>query len=306
MLFSPKTRALGALATIGLAATLVSCSADTGTNGGSGDANNDLVSVDPTFPEVAEAVALLPDNITESGVVRVAIPTNEPPTQFYREGTQEMTGINPDIARLIAGALGVELQIEVTNFDSIIPGIEADRYDFTVSSMTPTEERMKALDFVEYMNVGNGLATKTGNPQNLDMQSLCEKQVAVLTGSYQLTVNIPDMDAACEADGLGPIVIQQFQDTRQAINSMVSDRSDAVFADGPILGYAAIQNPDIELAVEEGFDPVAVGLGKDNGMLDAVKVALDEILLSDEYQAVLDAYGVGGMAITDAKVNVPQ
>ena len=52
----------------------------------------------------------------------MAIPTNEPPTQFYREGTQDMTGTNPDIARLLGQALGVKVEIQVANFDSIIPG----------------------------------------------------------------------------------------------------------------------------------------------------------------------------------------
>ena len=89
-----------------------------------------------------KAAALLPDSVASRGLLRVAIPTNEPPTQFYRAGTQHMTGVNPDIARLIGQALGVDVEIKVANFDSIIPGMAAGRYDMTVSSMTPTDKRM--------------------------------------------------------------------------------------------------------------------------------------------------------------------
>jgi polar amino acid transport system substrate-binding protein len=88
------------------------------------------------------AAALLPESIKSTKVLRVAIPTNEPPTQFYREGTQEMTGTSPDVARLIGEARGVKVDIQVANFDSIIPGIAAGRYDMTVSSMTPRTKRV--------------------------------------------------------------------------------------------------------------------------------------------------------------------
>ena len=109
-------------------------------------------------------------------VLRVAIPTNEPPTQFYREGTQDMTGTNPDIARLIGEALGVKVEIQVANFDSIIPGMAAGRYDMTVSSMTPTEKRMEVLDFVDYMQMGNAIAVPKGNPPGITVTRIPVRQ----------------------------------------------------------------------------------------------------------------------------------
>ena len=51
---------------------------------------------------------MLPASVASRHVLRVAIPTNEPPTQFYKEGTRYMTGVNPDMARLIGEALGVD------------------------------------------------------------------------------------------------------------------------------------------------------------------------------------------------------
>ena len=60
----------------------------------------------PALDVNANAVALLPGSVMSRGVLRVAIPTNEPPTQFYKEGSRYLTGVNPDIARLIGEALG--------------------------------------------------------------------------------------------------------------------------------------------------------------------------------------------------------
>ncbi len=304
MHLTTRTRACAGIATALVVAALMSACSQSeapGSETGAGEAA-EPVSIDA----VPEAVALLPESISDAGVLRVAIPTNEPPTQFYREGTQEMTGLNPDIASLVADALGLELEVVVSNFDSIIPGLAANRFDMTVSSMTPTVERMEALDFVEYVNMGSALVVPTGNPDRIAFDALCGKRVAVLTGSYQLTVQIPDLDAACTAAGQDPLEIQQFQDTRQAISSLASDRSDVVYADGPILSYATLQNPDFEVAEENNVAPVGIGITKGTGMTEPVEAAMTAIIESPEYGSVLSAYGLESMAVTEARVNVAQ
>ncbi len=252
------------------------------------------------------AVGLLPESIKSSKVLRVAIPTNEPPTQYYRKGTQEMTGTNPDVARLLGEALGVKIDIQVANFDSIVPGIAAGRYDMTVSSMTPTTKRMEVLDFVDYMQVGSSIAAPKGNPQGIKEDSLCGKKVAVLTGSYQLTYNIPAADKECVAAGKEKIQISEFQDTRQAISALTSGRQDAVMADSPVLNFAATQNPAIEIASTFDVAPVAVGMPKDTGLVKSVSAALDGVIKSDSYRKALGKYGLESSAITDARVNFAQ
>ena len=257
---------------------------------------------------VNEAAAqLLPDSIKSTKVLRVAIPTNEPPTQFYREGTQDMTGTNPDVARLIGEALGVKVEIQVANFDSIIPGMAAGRYDMTVSSMTPTTKRMEVLDFVDYMQMGNSIAVPSGNPLGVSSEaSLCGKKVGLLTGSYQLAVNVPAVDEKCTTAGSGTVQRSEFQDTRQAISALTSGRLDAVLADSPILDFAATQNPAIEIASKYDFTPVGVGIPKDSGLVKAVSAALNAVITSDSYLKVLGKYGLESSAITDARVNFAQ
>lgn len=260
----------------------------------------------PGLPVDAAAAALLPASVRASTTLRVAIPTNEPPVQFYREGTKEMTGINPDIARLIGQSLGVAVDIEVVNFDQIIPGIAAGRYDLTVSSMTPTTERMKVLDFVDYLQLGSSVAVPKGNPLKLDENSLCGKRVGVLTGSYQLTVNVPDLDRACVAAGKPKISTGQYQDTRQAVSALNSGRQDAVLADSPILSYAAKQNPAIAVASTFDLAPVAVGTPKSSGLVKAVAAALGSVITTPAYEQALTTYGLATGAVHDARVNVPQ
>ena len=259
----------------------------------------------PTLDVSANAVALLPNSVTSRRVLRVAIPTNEPPTQFYKEGTRYLTGVNPDIARLIGEALGLEVEIKVVNFDSIIPGMAAGRYDMTVSSMTPTDKRIAVIDFVDYMQIGNAIVVAKGQPR-LTQEALCGRRVGVLIGSYQLTTNIPDYDQKCVTSGQPPIDAAQFQDTRQAISALTSARLDAVLADSPILEFATTQDPDVVISENYDFTPVAVGVTKEPPLVNAVAAALDTVITSGAYHEVLAKYGLDSATITQARVNAAQ
>jgi polar amino acid transport system substrate-binding protein len=259
----------------------------------------------PALDVNADAVALLPKSVATRGVLRVAIPTNEPPTQFYKAGTRYMTGVNPDVARLIGEALGLHTDIKVVNFDSIIPGMAAGRYDITVSSMTPTEKRIGVIDFVDYMQLGSAVAVARGATR-LSHETLCGKGVGVLIGSYQLTTNIPDYDQKCAADGRPPIQTAQFQDTRQAISALTSARLDAVLADSPIVEFAATQNHDVVIAENYDFTPVAVGVTKEPPLVGAVAAAVDTVITSGAYREVLAKYGLESAVITQPRVNAAQ
>jgi polar amino acid transport system substrate-binding protein len=259
----------------------------------------------PALDGNANAVALLPNSVASRRVLRVAIPTNEPPTQFYKEGTRYLTGVNPDIARLIGEALGLEVEIKVVNFDSIIPGMAAGRYDMTVSSMTPTDKRIAVIDFVDYMQIGNAIVVAKGQPR-LTQEALCGRRVGVLIGSYQLTTNIPDYDQKCVATGQPPIDAAQFQDTRQAISALTSARLDAVLADSPILEFATTQDPDVVISENYDFTPVAVGVTKEPPLVNAVAAALDTVITSGAYHEVLAKYGLDSATITQARVNAAQ
>ena len=274
--------------------------------GGDASADAQPATGAPALPVDTAAAQLLPSPIKASKTLRVAIPTNEPPVQFYREGTKEMTGVNPDLARLIGQALGVTVDIKVVNFDQIIPGIAAGRYDLTVSSMTPTAERMQVLDFVDYLQIGTSVAVPKGNPLKLDQNSLCGKGVGVLTGSYQLTVDVPTLDKACSAAGKPAIRTAQYQDTRQAVSALTSGRQEAVLADSPILSYAAKQNPAIAVASTYEFAPVGVGMPKSSGLVQAVAPALKSLITTPAYRKALGTYGLESGAVTDARVNAAQ
>lgn len=61
----------------------------------------------------------------------------------------ELTGFDYDIAAAIAEEMGLELDAQTGAFDTLIQGLSSNRYDVLIASMTPTEERDRAVDFTE-------------------------------------------------------------------------------------------------------------------------------------------------------------
>ncbi|WP_156094452.1 transporter substrate-binding domain-containing protein, partial [Lentzea aerocolonigenes] len=110
-------------------------------------------------------VKLLPEAVKAKGTLSVPMDLSAPPTTFMATDNKTPIGFNPDMARLIAAKLGVKLQIQNVKFDTIIPGLQGGRFDFTASTMGATAERLKVLDMVNYFQTGTGVAVPKSNPQ---------------------------------------------------------------------------------------------------------------------------------------------
>ena len=76
-------------------------------------------------------------------------------------------------AKRIAEALNKELVIVQTDWNSLVPGVQAGTYDLIIAGMSPTEERRKSIDFSDSYYQSNLVIvvrkdSKYANAQNLD------------------------------------------------------------------------------------------------------------------------------------------
>lgn len=67
------------------------------------------------------------------------------PYEFYAD--QKIVGIDADMAQAVCDILGMELQIEDMEFDSIINAVTSGKADIGVAGMTVTEDRLLSVDF---------------------------------------------------------------------------------------------------------------------------------------------------------------
>lgn len=80
--------------------------------------------------------------------LRVALTGQYPPFSYY-DSEGNLTGFDVDVAKAIARRMGLEAEIVTTEWDGIIAGLLAGKYDAIIGSMAITEEREKAVNFTE-------------------------------------------------------------------------------------------------------------------------------------------------------------
>ncbi|MGP0221390.1 MULTISPECIES: ABC transporter substrate-binding protein [unclassified Paenarthrobacter] len=254
------------------------------------------------------AVALLPQSMKDKGELTVAMDLSSPPMTFLAEDNSTPIGVNPDLARLVAKKLGLKLRFENTAFDTIIPGIDGGRYDFTATTMSATEERLKVLDMINYLKGGSAIAVPKGNPQNLSNGALCGKSIGVTKGSTQQLKHLPNVSKwTCEEKGKPAINPVTLPNVQEALTQLDSKRIDGVFYDASGLAWAQVQQPEHFVVLEPRMDTrtdtnVAMGLKKGSPLTPAFQRAIQSMLESPQYKESLEYWGLGDSAITEAAI----
>ena len=83
---------------------------------------------------MAQAASL--EEIKESGTIRIAV-ANEIPYGYVDPVSSETKGAGPDVAKHIVEQLGIEnIEWVTTNFSSLIPGLQANRFDMVATGTT--------------------------------------------------------------------------------------------------------------------------------------------------------------------------
>src|SRR5919112_1984894 len=226
----------------------------------------------------AAAVALLPQSIKDKGELTVAMDLHYPPTTFLADDNQTPIGLNPDIARLVAKKLGLKLKFMDTKFDTIVPGLDGGRFDFTATTMSKTEERLKVLDMIDYFKAGNSVAVAAGNPLNLTVETLCGKNIAVTQGSTGQLKRLPDLsEQTCTSKGQPAINAVTLPNVQEALTQLHSKRIDGILYDTTSLGWAQKQQPGSFTMIGRvnvgSSDLTAIGLKKVSELTPAMQAA---------------------------------
>ncbi len=101
--------------------------------------------INPT--EETEELKGVPVTAVDTDKPNLVMATNaEFPPYEYIDGDMYY-GIDVEVAQIIADKLGYDLVIENVAFDSIIPGVQAGKYDMGMAGMTVTDERLESVDF---------------------------------------------------------------------------------------------------------------------------------------------------------------
>ena len=298
-----------AAAALALLLTLTACSTAPGGEPSANSTELGLRDISEGVQPDPKAVSLLPQSYKDKGELTVAADLHYPPTVFLAEDNQTPIGLNPDITRLIAKKLGVKVKFVDAKFDTIIPGLDGGRYDFTVSTMAKTDERLNVVDMIDYFKAGSSIGVTAGNPQNLTNETLCGKNIAVTLGSTGQLLRLPALnEMTCVAKGQPAINPVTLPNVQEALVQLHAKRIDGILYDTTALAWAQKQQPgSFEMLTPPlnvgGTGITAVALKKGSPLTPAMQAAIQSILGTPEYEESLKTWGLEFGSITDAKLN---
>ncbi len=163
------------------------------------------------------------------------------------------------------------------------------KYDAGISSFTITEERMQEANMIAFLNAGSAYAVASGNPDDIDPESLCGVTVAVQTGTVQ-DEDIAVQSQACTDAGEEKIDILQYDSQSDATTNVAGGKAQVLYADSPVIGYAVEQTGGQLEQLGDVFDsaPQGVVVAKDDTELAAaIQAALQSLMDSGQLEEIL-------------------
>ena len=205
------------------------------------------------------------------------------PPYEYVEG-DEIVGIDPEIAAAIAEELGMELQIEDVDFDSIVAGVASGKYDMGMAGMTVDPDRLESVNFSDSYATGiQSIIVKEGSP----IQSVDD-----LSSSTKIGVQQGTTGAQYAADDYGQDAVVNFNKGADAVQALVTDKVDCVIIDNEPAKSFVEANPGLKiLDTEYAVEDYAICVAKDNDeLLDKINDALAKLKEDGTVDEIINKY----------------
>lgn len=288
--------ALAAAAVLALTGCVNNAETEGGAGGGGEGSGSSAIQPDQA------AVDLLPEDVRDSGVMRIGTDAEYPPNE-YKDADGNPVGWGVELAEAVSAKLGLEPEWEILGFDSIIPRIQEDALDMGSSSFTDTVERQKSVDFVNFLNAGTQWAAEIGS--DVDPDDACGLTIAVQATTVQDTEELPAKSQACTDAGKDPIEVLRFDGQPEVTQAVVDGRAAAFSADLPVTGDAVARLSDQLETVGDVFDAAPYGFvtAKGGDMTAAVQAALQSLIDDGTYLQILTAAGIESGALDEATIN---
>jgi arginine/ornithine transport system substrate-binding protein len=240
-------------------------------------------------PETAAAPAAAPAP-AELPELKVAIdPTYEPFT--FKTADGKPTGFDVDIAEALCNEIKRKCVYVEQVWDSMIPGLQAKKYDVIVSSMSITDDRKKVVDFTDkYYNTPSRIVVKADTPFT-DLSSLKGKNIGVLKGSTQEKYAMGDLKPA-------GVKVVPYEAQDQVYLDIKSGRLDGTVADSVEVTGGFLSKPEGQ---GYGFVGPVLNDVKYYGYGVGIALRQGETALRDELNGAIKAIRANGVYETVSK-----
>lgn len=204
-----------------------------------------------------------------------------------KNASGQVVGFDYDIAMALCAKMKAECEVVTSDWDGIIPALNAKKYDFIVSSLSITDERKNAVDFTDpYYSNKQQFVAKKGVDFKTDIESLKSKKLGTQRSTQAATW--------LEDNVGGDISLYDTQEN--AYLDLASGRVDALLADKYAI-YGWLKDDPAGKDYEFKGNPIneddKVGIALRKGESDLrtkLNIALKEIKEDGTYKKINDKY----------------
>lgn len=268
-----KKRMKALAAVLALTAALTACgqSAASGSTAGAASTPANGSGLEDGVLTVAMECAYAPYNWTQADDSNGAVP--------IKDSTEYANGYDVMMAKKIAEALGVELEIVRSDWDSLIPAVQTGTVDAVIAGQSMTQQRMEQVDFSEpYFYASIVCVTKKDSPY------ASAKSIADLSGGTCTAQIATIWYDSCLPQIEGASIQTAAESAPAMLMALETDSVDFICTDMPTAQGAVAAYPDMVLLtfdegngfkVDEGEINIGISMRKGNTEL---KQKLDEVL----------------------------
>jgi polar amino acid transport system substrate-binding protein len=310
-----KSRALGAwLAVLSVAAVISACGSASSTHTTSAAPTKSTAAHSGQFDQAL--YNLLPARIKQSKTIVFGALWETPPIiGVSPSDTSKPIGITPDLSRAISALLGVKPVWKNMQWPAQLPGLASGNVDALFGQVSDGRAREKVIDLVGFYKSPMGLLLKGGNPRHVtSMANACGLKIGIPAGSEQALVVKGDSQKFCTSKGKSAIKAVGYPGAQGAIVGIKSGAVDAWMdasastrdiAKKSSGAFSNIVLPDSQVdPYMETITGIAVSKSQP-GLSQALAGAMQKLIASGRYQAIMTKWGAGDSDIPapDVKVN---
>ncbi|MFS2009034.1 transporter substrate-binding domain-containing protein [Azospirillum sp. CT11-132] len=216
-------------------------------------------------------------DVKKAGVLTVATEMQFPPFDFLENN--EYKGVDRDLIDEVAKELGVKAKYMDLPWTSVLPGLEAKKFDLVIAPVTITKERMKRYAFTVPISEATAALMKRADDKAINKpEDIAGKKVGGGKGTSQLA-QVKEFGQTLPT----PPDVREYVDSNQSYADLAAGRVDASVNSLPNLNFAAAQRKDTFAVVLPPFGKPSYfsWVGRldenDKSLIEAVNAALVKI-----------------------------
>lgn len=233
--------------------------------------------------------ATLFSQFAHAQTLKIASDASYPPFS-YIDSNNELKGFDIDISYALCKKMNVECVIVTQDFEGMIPGLLAKKYDAIISSLAPTQERLQKIDFTDpyYNTVLAIIVSKDSDIKEISAEAFKGKNLGAQSNSTQAAYAEDHYASEGANIKLYPTVIEVTRD-------LLNRRVEGIIVD-KIHALSWLENEGKDCCqllgtLEETKFPIAIAIRQNNyDLKNKFNEAIKAIRLDGTYNKIMKKY----------------